>query len=230
MKLSIVIPAYNEERTIAALLDRVLALDLAPIEKEIIVVNDGSKDGTADVLKKYADRVIFEVHEKNRGKGAGVRTGFAKATGEYVVVQDADLEYNPEDFRSMISFAQNNNAPVVFGSRWLPHPEGGQRRGSFRYYLGGQVLTWLTNLLYGTRITDEPTCYKMMHRDVLSRISLSAEGFEFCPEITAKIARLGIPIAEVPIRYAPRSLDEGKKIRAWDGAIAIWTLLKNRIT
>jgi glycosyltransferase involved in cell wall biosynthesis len=228
MKLSIVIPAYNEERTVATLLDKVLAIDLSPVEKEIIVVNDGSRDGTGAVLKKYADRVVVMTHEKNRGKGASVRTGFSKATGDYVVVQDADLEYNPVDFRAMLAFAQKNNAPVVFGSRWLPHPEGGQRRGSFRYYLGGQVLTLLTNFLYGTRITDEPTCYKMMHRDVLSRITLSAEGFEFCPEITAKIARLGIPIVEVPIRYAPRSLEEGKKIRPRDGLIAIWTLIKNR--
>jgi dolichol-phosphate mannosyltransferase len=228
MRLSIVIPAYNEARTIAALLDKVLALDLTPIQKEIIVVNDGSKDGTELVLKKYTDRVTVLHHEKNRGKGAGVRTGFEKATGDYVVVQDTDLEYNPEDFRAMLAFAESQNAPVVFGSRWLPHPEGGQSRGGFRYYLGGQVLTLLTNLLYGTRISDEPTCYKMMHRDVLQKITLTSEGFEFCPEITAKIARLGIPIAEVPIRYAPRSLEEGKKIRAHDGLVAIWTLIKNR--
>ncbi len=227
MRLSIVIPAYNEERTIASLLDKVLALDLSPIEKEIIVVNDGSKDATGDILAQYAGRVLTLNHSKNRGKGGAVRTGFDKASGDYVVVQDGDLEYNPEDFRAMLDFANKNRAQVVFGSRWLPHPEGGQRKGGLRYYLGGQLLTWLTNILYGVRITDEPTCYKMMHRDVLKRITLTSEGFEFCPEITAKIARLGIPIHEVPIRYAPRSLGEGKKIRARDGLIAIWTLLKN---
>lgn len=228
MRLSIVIPAYNEERTIAALLEKVLALNLSPIEKEILVINDGSKDTTGHILAQYADRVTILSHPKNRGKGAAVRTGFEKASGDYVVVQDGDLEYNPEDFRTMLDFANKNHAHVVFGSRWLPHPEGGQRKGGLRYYLGGQVLTWLTNLLYGTRITDEPTCYKMMHRDVLKRVTLTSEGFEFCPEITSKIARLGIPIHEVPIRYAPRSREEGKKIRARDGVIAIWTLLKNR--
>lgn len=229
MKLSIVIPVYNEERTIAALLDQVLALDLLPTEKEIIVVNDGSKDKTGEILLQYAHRVTVITHPKNRGKGAAVRTGFGKAAGEYVVVQDADLEYNPEDFRAMLSFAKDNSAPVVFGSRRLPHESGEQARGGFRFYWGGVLLTTLTNLLYGTHITDEPTCYKMMHRDVLRRITLKSEGFEFCPEITAKIARLGIPIQEVPIRYAPRSLLEGKKIRARDGFIAIWTLLKNRL-
>lgn len=229
MKISIVVPAYNEERTIGVLLDQVLALDLTPVEKEIIVVNDGSHDATEKILSRYSDKVRVYTHERNRGKGAAVRTGFEKATGDYVVVQDADLEYNPEDFRAMLACASSNNAHVVFGSRWLKHPDGGQRKGGLRFYLGGQALTWLTNILYGTHITDEPTCYKMMHRDVLRRITLTSEGFEFCPEITAKIARLGIPIYEVPIRYAPRSLEEGKKIRARDGLIAIWTLLKNRV-
>lgn len=226
--LSIVIPAYNEERTIGALLDRVLAVDLSPIVKEVIVVNDGSSDETANVLKQYTDRVTVLTHSKNRGKGAAVHTGFEKASGDYVVVQDADLEYDPDDFRAMLAFARNHGAQVVYGSRRLPHPHGGQQRGNWRFYLGGWFLTVLTNMLYGTHITDEPTCYKMMRRDVLNRIALKAEGFEFCPEITAQIARLGIPIHEVPIRYSPRSVSEGKKIRLRDGLIAIWTLLKYR--
>lgn len=226
--LSIVVPTYNEERTIAQLLDRVLAVDLSPTSKEIIVVNDGSSDGTAAVLERYKDRVIVLTHPKNRGKGAAVRTGFEKATGDFVVVQDADLEYNPEDFRTMLAHAMTHNSRVVYGSRILPRPEGGQSQGGFFFYLGGRVLSLLTNILYGTHITDEPTCYKMIRRDVLQKISLTAEGFEFCPEITAKIARLRIPIEEVPIQYAPRSVSEGKKIRLRDGVIAIWTLLKNR--
>ena len=228
MKLSIVIPAYNEERTIGALLDQVLSLELSPVEKEVIVVNDGSHDRTAESLKRYADRVTILTHPKNRGKGAAVRTGFAKATGDYVVVQDGDLEYTPTDFHMMLTYAREHNASVVYGSRWLPHPEGGQKRGGFGFYLGGQVLTKLTNVLYGTHITDEPTCYKMIRRDVLSRMTLTSEGFEFCPEITAKIARLGETIHEVPIRYAPRSAADGKKIRLRDGLVAIWTLIKYR--
>jgi dolichol-phosphate mannosyltransferase len=228
MKISVVIPAYNEERTILALIEKVFAVDLGPVQKEIIVVNDGSKDGTGEALRAYDGRVTVLTHPQNRGKGAAVRTGFQRATGEYVVVQDADLEYTPTDFKTMLEYARAHDALVVFGSRRLPHPEGAQERGHWKFYLGGVVLTALTNVLYGTRITDEPTCYKMIHRDVLKRVSLTAEGFEFCPEITAKIARLGIPIHEVPIRYSPRSVADGKKIRFRDGLIAIWTLLKHR--
>ncbi len=229
MKLSVVIPAYNEERTIDALLDRVLALDLTPDTKEIIVVVDGSSDGTFCVLERYASRVTILRHEKNRGKGAAVRTGFAKATGDFVVVQDADLEYDPEDFRDMLQYAREKNASVVYGSRQLPYKKRAHRRGAWYYYLGGLSLTLFTNLLYGTRLTDEPTCYKMVHRDVLKKLTLTSEGFEFCPEITAKIARLKIPIHEVPIFYAPRSVEEGKKIKLSDWFVAVWTLVKNRL-
>jgi glycosyltransferase involved in cell wall biosynthesis len=229
MMLSVVIPAYNEERTIGALIDRVLALDLSPDSKEVIVVNDGSKDGTDDVLKKYASKVTVLTHPKNRGKGAAVRTGFEKASGDYVVVQDADLEYDPQDLRRMLHAAAVQKAPVMYGSRRLPMNGKKNKSARWYYFFGGTVLTLITNLLYGTHITDEPTCYKMVHKDVLKRIALVADGFEFCPEITAKIARLGIPIHEIPITYAPRNVTEGKKIRAKDGLIAIWTLVKNRL-
>jgi len=229
MKLSIVIPAYNEEPTIEALIQRVLETDLSPVEKEVIVVDDGSKDGTSRILAQCADRVMVLTHPKNRGKGAAVRTGFAAASGDFVVVQDADLEYDPEDFRDMLAEAEQTGAKVVYGSRYLPRRGGGQKQGSWLFFLGGLSVTMLTNLLYGTHITDEPTCYKMIHRDVLKRLNLTAEGFEFCPEITAKVTRLGVPIREVPIHYAPRTAKEGKKIRLRDWFIAVWTLLKNRI-
>ncbi|TSC87217.1 MAG: glycosyl transferase 2 [Parcubacteria group bacterium Gr01-1014_8] len=227
MRLSIIIPAYNEARTIGTLIERVQSVQLEGYEKEIIVVDDGSKDETSAIAKRSG--VIVVVHPKNRGKGAAVRTGFEKATGKYVVVQDADLEYDPNDFRAMLRCAKEKGAQVIYGSRRLPRANEKPNRGAWYFYAGGLLLTILTNILYRTRITDEPTCYKMIHRDVLKKIRLTAEGFEFCPEITAKIARLGIPIYEVPISYAPRSVAEGKKIRLRDWFIAVWTLLKNRL-
>lgn len=229
MRLSIVIPAYNEEKTISELLARVSALDLFPNEKEIIVVNDGSRDRTLEIASIYAtnhSNITVLSHETNLGKGAAVRTGFAHATGEYVVVQDADLEYEPNDFRAMLALAQEKNAGAVYGSRRLPLPGQATERGKWYYYLGGVVLTYLANIIYDTRITDEPTCYKMVRGDVLKDITLTADGFEFCPEITAKIAKRGVYIYEVPIHYHPRTAAEGKKIRAQDGVIAIWTLLR----
>jgi dolichol-phosphate mannosyltransferase len=229
MRLSIVIPAYNEEATLEALLERVHTLDLFPIEKEIIIVNDGSRDRTLEIASVYAtnhQNITVLSHEHNRGKGAAVRTGFAHATGEYVVVQDADLEYDPNDFRAMLALAQEKNAGAVYGSRRLPLPGQPQKRGKWYYYLGGVTLTYLANIIYDTRITDEPTCYKMIRGDVLKEIPLVSNGFEFCPEITAKIAKRGIYIYEVPIHYNPRDKAHGKKIRAQDGIIAIWTLLR----
>jgi dolichol-phosphate mannosyltransferase len=228
MRLSIVIPAYNEAKTINTLLERVLEVDLSPVEKEIIVVDDGSTDGTLAMAQKYAPRVQILSHEKNKGKGAAVRTGFDHATGDYVVVQDADLEYDPNDLRVMLDVAQQKNAGAVYGSRRLPLPGEAQHRGKWYYYFGGVVLTILTNILYNTHITDEPTCYKMVRGDVLKQITLVSNGFEFCPELTAKLARRDVTIVEVPIHYNPRSTIEGKKIRAKDGLIAIWTLIKYR--
>lgn len=226
--LSIVIPAYNEQKTIAELLDRVLALDLGKINKEIIVVNDGSTDKTREILKGFEHRVVVIDHQKNKGKGAAVRSGFARAAGEYVVVQDADLEYNPEDLKRMLHEIEKTGARVLYGSRRLPLGEQGIRRGAWYYYLGGLGVTIATNILYGTRLTDEPTCYKMIHTDVLKQFTLTQDGFEFCPEVTAKIARKHIPIQEIAIQYNPRSSKEGKKLKFKDGVIALWTLLKYR--
>lgn len=227
--LSIVIPAYNEASTLDELLRRVVDVDLEECEKQIIVVNDGSTDATPDILRAWADKVMVHTHERNRGKGAAVRTGYEHAIGEYVVVQDADLELDPNDLRSMLKKARETNASAVFGSRILPMHEVERSRGVWYFALGGRTLTWLANILYGISITDEPTCYKMVRRDILQKLSLSANGFEFCPELTAKLARMDVEIHEVPIRYTPRTRSEGKKVKLRDWFIAVWTLLKHRI-
>lgn len=227
-KLSIVIPVYNEKNTIAELLNKVEAVDLGAIEKEIIIVDDGSKDGTRDILKNFENKYKVICQPKNMGKGAAVRAGFAVASGDFVVIQDADLEYDPNDFKKMLALAGEKNADVIYGSRRLGSAGKKNEKAGWSYYLGGVFLSFLTNLLYGTKITDEPTCYKMVSKKVLDKIKLEADGFEFCPEITAKICRLKIPIYEVPISYFPRSAQEGKKIKWKDGFIAVWTLIKNR--
>jgi len=225
-KLSIVVPAYNEKNTIEIILRHLEEVDIG-VEKEIIVVDDGSKDETKDILLKYETKHKIFYHEKNQGKGSAVRTGLKNATGDYVVIQDADLEYDPNDFKRMLEYAETNNVEVVYGSRRLG--KGKSPTAGWQYYLGGVFLTFLTNILYGANITDEATCYKMISRDVFGRIKLCATGFEFCPEITAKIARQKIKIHEIPISYNPRSKKEGKKIKLKDGLVAIWTLIKYRI-
>jgi len=228
MKLSIVIPVFNEKNTIAEILKRIEAVDLG-IEKEIIVVDDFSTDGTRDILKKLdAGRYKIIFQEKNCGKGRALRTGFANMTGDVVVVQDADLEYDPNDFKKMLEKMKETGSPVIYGSRRLGQNYFKSKHSSHVFALGGILVTWVTNLLFNTKITDEPTCYKMFKTDFLKSIKLECERFEFCPEITAKIARQGIKIPEVPINYYPRHKNEGKKINWKDGLEAIWTLLKYR--
>lgn len=224
-RLSVIVPVLNEERTLRRIMDRLLAV---PVVHEVIVVDDGSTDRTAAIAGEYAARaagpkVALLRHERNRGKGAAIRTGLAAVTGEVVTIQDGDLEYDPADFVPMLEhFARG--ARVVYGSRLL----GGNAFSYKRFYYGGRALSLLSNLLYGLQITDEPTCYKMFETDLMRRMDLESDGFEFCPEVTAKAARLGAAIVEIPISYSPRSLAEGKKIRWWDGVIAIWTLIRYR--
>jgi len=224
-KLTIVIPAYNEEKTILETIRRVEAAELG-VPKEIVVVDDGSSDGTRRILVGLGDDCRVVSLPQNRGKGAALRAGFAVASGDYVVVQDADLEYDPAELRSLVAKADEGHK-VVYGSRRLGR--GKNPMAGLSYYAGGVLLSWLSNLLYGIRITDEPTCYKMFERELLVSIPLKCEGFEFCPEVTAKVAKRGVPIVEVPISYHPRSRAEGKKINWRDGAVAIWTLFKYRI-
>ncbi|MFA6593807.1 MAG: glycosyltransferase family 2 protein [Candidatus Buchananbacteria bacterium] len=226
-KLSIVIPAYNEAKTIEAILQRVAEADLG-VAKEIIVINDGSSDNSKEVLDRYRDKYVIIHFSQNQGKGAGVAAGYQVATGDYIVVQDADLEYDPNDLKKLINEVENCGAQAVYGSRRLGLTRKKSPKAGWFYYLGGVYLTWLTNFLYGTAITDEATCYKMVSKQVLDKINIKAKGFEFCPEVTAKISRQGVKIYEVPISYIPRSQEEGKKIKLRDGLIAIWTLIKYR--
>jgi dolichol-phosphate mannosyltransferase len=226
-KLSIIVPVYNEVATIATLVVRLLELNLPTgVEKEIVVVDDGSSDGTFKILGGYASKVVLLRHEKNQGKGMAIRTGLEKATGDYVVVQDADLEYDPSDIARMVAKVNETGAEAVFGSRRLP--AAGRERGKWYYYLGGVYLTTLANLLYNTRITDEPTCYKMIRTDILQSLNLTCTGFEFCPEVVAKLGKRKIKIVEIPINYHPRSTKEGKKIKLRDAFVATWVLVKNR--
>jgi dolichol-phosphate mannosyltransferase len=227
MKLSIVIPVFNEKNTIAEILKRIEAADLG-VEKEIIMVDDFSTDGTRELLKAMAGRYKIFYHEKNQGKGSALRTGFREATGEVIVVQDADLEYDPNDFKIMLDKMMEPGVEVVYGSRVGHENYFKIRKSGHVFALGGFFLTWLANFLYGIKITDEPTCYKMFRADLLKSLNLECERFEFCPEVTAKIAKRGIKIAEVPINYYPRHKNEGKKIKWHDGLSAIWTLLKYR--
>lgn len=229
--LSIIIPAYNEEKTIAELLQRVLDADLGEgIDRELIVVNDCSTDSTGRIVQSFIAAhpqapITYLVHDRNQGKGMAVRTGIQAVTGDYVVMQDADLELDPNDFARMLPHLLSGQYRVVYGSRFLAEENS---HTYFSYQLGGKFLSVMTNLLYDQRITDEPTCYKMFDAGLLKSIPLDCKGFEFCPEVTAKVSRLGYKIKEVPIRYYPRSIEEGKKLRLRDGLKAIGTLLKYR--
>lgn len=241
MKLTIIIPVYNEESTIGEILQRVLNVHL---EKEVIVVDDGSTDGTGQVLARWKGRDFFVLrHPCNLGKGAAIRTALEKTTGEIVVIQDADLEYDPEDYVRLMQPILQGNATVVYGSRVLGTPEY-YKMSPFEYYrlgyfnslpmtllffYGRKIVTWLTNILYGTRLTDQPTCYKMFRRELLQEIQLTSTGFEFCSEFTAKLALAGHSIVEVPISYHPRKDTEGKKLNWKDGLKAVLTLLRIRL-
>lgn len=226
MLLSIVIPVYNEEDTIIPLIERVLAVDLP--YKEIIVVDDGSVDGTEEnvrrCLKSGKDCIKVLSHEKNRGKGAALRTGIAAATGDIIIIQDADLEYDPSEYSKLIAPIVEGKADVVYGSRFAG--EGSRRVLYFWHYAGNKFLTLLSNAFTNLNLTDIETCYKAFRRDVLSRIELKENGFGFDPEVTAKIAKLNLRIYEVGISYAGRTYEEGKKIGWKDGIWAIWCILK----
>ncbi len=237
MKLSIIIPFYNESATLRQLLDKVLAVPLDGVVKEILCVNDGSRDGSLEIAQEFARLNPNEVQlisfTKNGGKGRAVIAGLKQATGDILIVQDADLEYEPEDFRTILKMYDDPRVCVVFGSRILGaqrlQGNGAVPRHSYeRYYWGGRFVTIVANLLFAAHLTDEPTCYKSLRREVLQELDLQSSGFEFCPEITAKLLRRGHRIVEVPIRYYPRSFEQGKKIRYTDGLKAIWTLLKLR--
>jgi dolichol-phosphate mannosyltransferase len=220
-RVSVIVPIFNEAGHVEALLAAIAA---SPVPKEIIVVDDGSTDGTREKLRAMpvAESVTVVFHQGNCGKGAAIRTGLRYAQGEYVLIQDSDLEYDPQDYPALLQPLEQGRANVVYGVR-PDRPERG-----LRFYLGAKFLTHLTNFLYGAGIHDEATCYKVFRRSLLNRVPLECRGFEFCPEVTAKLCRLGEKISEVPISYAPRTREQGKKLRPSDGWSAIWTLARLR--
>lgn len=221
MKLSVIIPAYNEIDTIEETLARVTRVEL---DKEIIVVDDLSTDGTRELLAKIPD-IKLVLHKRNIGKGMAIRTALEHVEGDVVIIQDADLEYDPQDFHAMIEPIVNGEAEVVYGSRFLT----GRPKMRWVSYLANRILAGAANILFRAHISDEATCYKAFAADVLKSIPLTCRGFEFCPEVTAKVLRAGLRIAEVPVYYTPRTAAQGKKIGWWDGVVALWTLVKYRL-
>jgi glycosyltransferase involved in cell wall biosynthesis len=223
--LSVVMPVYNERTTIDEIVARVLAV---PLRVELIVVDDCSRDGTRERLQELQRTYGFTLllQEHNQGKGAALRRGFSAVTGDIVVIQDADLEYSPEEFPQLVELIVEGRADVVYGSRFL----GRHRVFLFTHYLGNRMLTFLTNVLYNTMLTDMETCYKVMRREVLQAMDLESNGFGIEPEMTAKIFKRGYRVYEVPITYDGRGYDEGKKIGWKDGVVALWILFKYRFS
>ena len=229
MKLSIIIPVYNEEQTISEIVERVRGVELPGIEKEIIIANDGSSDGTREAMERsrWVSDPRISIYESpiNVGKGGAVRLGLRYATGDIILIQDADLELDPQEYGSLIAPILAGTTDVVYGSRFLK-PTG---RVALRRRIANRALTMLTNLLFGARLTDMETAYKVFRRHVLDGIRLRCVGFDFEPELTAKLLLAGRRIVEVPISYHPRRVDEGKKIRWTDGIDAVYVLLKCRL-
>ena len=225
-RLTVVVPVYNERNTLVEIVRRMRAVELPDdVQREIIIVDDGSDDGTRDVLKQLADNTVrIVLHDRNRGKGAAVRTGIEHAKGDYVLVQDADLEYDPEDWPKLIRPVLSGKARVVYGSRFT----GERRNMLFLHWVGNRFLSLATNVLYNTTLSDMETCYKLVDHALLDGIELRANGFDIEPELTAKLLRRKVRIYEVPISYTGREYSEGKKITWRDGVGALWTLLKYR--
>ena len=224
MKLSVIIPVYNEVKTINEIIRRVKATGLVD---EILVVDDGSTDGSRDILANLSDRESVKViyHESNQGKGKAVRTGFQNASGDLLLIQDADLEYDPREYPVLLRPIQEGIADVVYGSRFLG---AGRRPVLFWNMVANKILTLVTNILYNNILTDMETGYKLFRREIVQNMTLHARGFEFEPEFTAKILKRKVRIYEVPITFNPRDYSEGKKIKMKDAFIALWTLFKYR--
>ena len=229
MKFSILIPIYNEEKTLGTIFEKVFSIEKSPLidELEVIAVDDCSKDNSLNILEKYSDKIKILKHEKNRGKGAAIRTAAANATGDYVVFQDADLEYDPQDLLKMLDFAAKNNVDILYGSRFLE--KKGSPLGKMHYFVNA-ALTTLSNLFTGLNLTDMETCYKMFRGEILKEIKIEEDRFGLEPEITAKAAKIcaekNLKLSEIPINYDPRKYDDGKKIGWKDGLRAVYIILK----
>ena len=229
--LSIIIPIYNEEKTIGPVLKNLFSLNL-PIKKEIIVVDDGSDIETITAVKEIQSKnkkenVKLHINKKNMGKGYSIRKGFKEAKGDLIIIQDADLEYDVKDIEKIVQeFLNNSERKVVYGSRFLKR----NNKGKILFYFGNRFLSFLTSLLYSNKITDMETCYKCFKKEVIKNIPLKSNGFDIEPEMTAKILRRGIKIKEIPINYYPRSVEDGKKIKIKDGIHAVKILLKYRFS
>jgi glycosyltransferase involved in cell wall biosynthesis len=235
MKLTIIIPVFNEEKTISAILKRVAMVTFPHVSKEVIIINDASTDKTDSLtrsfLKKHKNFRYFS-HEKNQGKGSAVRTGITKATGDYIIIQDADLEYDPKDIGILLHEVQYNHAEVVYGTRLKRKPDFTRDERTTRFflhYIGNRGLSLITSLLYGQFLTDMETCYKLIPRNVIKNMPIHARGFEIEPELTAKLLKKGLKITEVPISTNPRGYEEGKKLNTIrDGYKALVTLITYR--
>jgi len=228
MKLSIIMPVFNEKKTIEEILRQLMAVKIPKVSKEIIIIDDKSTDGTKEILKKIKKeqpqlKIIF--HTQNQGKGAAVRTGFHQAKGDLLLIQDADLEYDPSDLPRLVEPIQKGKAEVVYGSRFT----GERRNMLFWHMVGNKLLTLIVNLLYNTTLSDMEVCYKLLTRKALKNVKLKENRFGFDPEITVKILKKGIRIYEVPISYAGREFEEGKKIKWYDSLRILWVLIKYRL-
>lgn len=224
-KITVLIPVYNELNTLETILKKVEETNLCGLEKEIILIDDYSTDGTRDILKSLESKYKVLYHDKNMGKGAALKTGFANMTGDIVIIQDADLEYEPKDYENLVKEVYEGNADIVYGSRLMGKPDD-----SFiwTHLWGNRLITFVANILYGQKLTDIETCYKVFKRELLDGVDVKSHRFDFEPEITAKMLKKKAKFMELPISYSGRGHDEGKKITWKDGFGAIWALIKYR--
>lgn len=227
--LSIIIPVYNEEETIEKIIQKIISTSIHNFSKQIIVIDDGSTDATGEILESIKDKYGYQLitHSQNKGKGAAIKSAVKEIQGDYVLIQDADLEYDPGDYIKLLNRISLDDVDVVYGSRNLD--KSVSKRGYFFYYLGGRFLTFLTNILVGTDLTDVNTCYKLFPFEIFNEINIESDGFEFCEEVTIKTHMLGYRIGEVAITYSPRKFSEGKKIRFWNAFRSVSAIVKFKV-